>query len=198
MNWREVRRAPLGAGKSQTQTRDDDDKLWVRCDSCQDILYRKDFEKNLNVCEKCGHHHPIDPISRLDALMDEGYQLNKSALWSSNPLDFTDTKPYAERLEKLQRKLGDQEALIVAHGHICGVETHVAVFDYRFMGGSMGAVVGEKLAQMFLKAARLKQPAVVFSSSGGARMQEGIVSLLQMAKVCVALDQMKSTGVPMI
>ncbi|MFK7871715.1 MAG: acetyl-CoA carboxylase, carboxyltransferase subunit beta [Oligoflexales bacterium] len=197
MNWSDVKRAPLGSRKPQSQTLAKD-HLWLRCTECSEILYRKDFEKNLRVCDKCDHHSFLPPEQRLRDLLDEGYRVIDDDLWSQDPLKFKDTQDYAIRLKKMKEKGATNEAVVAAEGNLHGISLQVGVFDFQFMGGSMGAVAGEKLARIFLRAAEKKQPAVVFSASGGARMQEGALSLMQMAKTCVALDAMKSKGCPMI
>jgi len=173
--------------------------LWTKCLDCGTILYRLEIEKNYFVCLKCNFHFAIPARKRLELLLDlDSFQEFDADLRSSNPLQFHDQKSYADRLVAAQKKTGEQEAMIWGEGTIEGFRTSLAVFEFQFLGGSMGAVVGEKLTRNFEHALKHKIPAIVFSSSGGARMQEGIFSLMQMAKSCAALNRLKEAGIPYV
>ncbi|MDB2447415.1 acetyl-CoA carboxylase carboxyl transferase subunit beta, partial [bacterium] len=177
MAWGDVEKAPL----QKSQKRDAPDGLWVKCKSCKKAIFRTDFEQNQNVCMVCQHHYPIDPKKRMDKFLDRGsFEEFNSELESPDPLNFTDTKSYKARLEVSQKKTARKDAIITGRGTIKEMPVLVGVMDFGFMGGSMGSVVGEKIARLLLKAASEKIPAIMFSSSGGARMQEGILSLMQM------------------
>ena len=171
--------------------------LWLRCDGCREIVYSKELERNLRICPKCGFHFRIDAPARIALLIDE--ELPKSLfddVVPADPLSFSDTKRYADRLKAYQKALGVNDAVIVVAGSIEGLPILLAVMDYRFMGGSMGSVVGEKLTRAAEVALERKCPLVIVSASGGARMQEGILSLMQMAKISAALMRLREAGVP--
>ena len=175
------------------------DGLWIKCKNCKSVIYRKDFEQNQNVCVKCQHHYPIDPLKRMEKFLDRGtFEEFNEDLESSDPLNFTDTLAYKNRLDSSQKKRGRKDAIITGSGEIAGRRVLLGVMDFGFMGGSMGCVVGEKIAQLLLRAAAEKVPAIIFSSSGGARMQEGILSLMQMGKTCAALAKCRENSVPFI
>jgi acetyl-CoA carboxylase carboxyl transferase subunit beta len=170
--------------------------LWVKCDSCKEIVYKKEVDKNLKVCPKCNYHFRISSRERLKLLADEGsfteFDVN---LLTGNPLDFKDTIPYKDRIKENQKKSGLKEAVISGEAIIKGYPLSVVVMDFSFMGGSMGSVVGEKVSRAAERALGKKQPLVTVSSSGGARMQEGIFSLMQMAKVSAAIGKLKDNGI---
>lgn len=197
MAWLKIRKAPIQKGAPER--RETSDNLWYKCVACLEIIYHSDFKRNQYVCTSCGHHFPITPHERLDRFFDDG-QFSElfGDLKSTNPLRFKDTKDYSERLAASFAKTGRTSAVLAAQGNLLGSKIFVGVFDFRFLGGSMGAVEGEKLARLFRMGAEQGVPVVVFSASGGARMQEGIVSLMQMAKTCAGLSAMRNAGVPLI
>jgi acetyl-CoA carboxylase carboxyl transferase subunit beta len=171
--------------------------LWVRCDGCREVIFARELEKNLRICPKCSHHFRIDADQRIALLLDEtpGRELF-AGIRPADPLGFVDTKRYTDRLQAYQKALGVADAVRVVEGAIEGVPVVLAVMDYRFMGGSMGSVVGEKIARAAERAAEEKSSLVVVSASGGARMQEGVLSLLQMAKISAALGRLRAAGRP--
>ena len=173
--------------------------LWLRCDGCREIVYAKELEKNLRICPKCGHHFRIDAPARLALLADAGTVSELFAGVSpSDPLQFSDTKAYVDRLKAYQKALGVRDAVVVVEAEIESAPVVLAVMDYRFMGGSMGSVVGEKLTRAAERALETRQPLVIVSASGGARMQEGVLSLMQMAKISAALARLRAAGLPYI
>jgi acetyl-CoA carboxylase carboxyl transferase subunit beta len=170
--------------------------LWVKCDSCKEIVYKKEVDKNLKVCPKCNYHFRISARERLKLLADEGSFTEFDVdLLSGNPLDFKDTISYKDRIKENQKKSGLKEAVISGEAIIKGCPVSLVVMDFSFMGGSMGSVVGEKVSRAAERALGKKQPLVTVSSSGGARMQEGIFSLMQMAKVSAAIGKLKDNGI---
>ena len=173
--------------------------LWLRCDGCREIVYSKELERNLRICPKCGYHFRIDAPARIALLLDEAEPKTLfDEVVPADPLGFADTKRYADRLKAYQKALGVADAAIVVAGAIEEIPVVLAVMDYRFMGGSMGSVVGEKLTRAAEAARDRKRPLVIVSASGGARMQEGILSLMQMAKISAALMRLREAGVPYI
>ncbi len=175
------------------------DNLWHKCTNCGQMLFHRDLDKDLRVCQHCGHHMLLPGPQRLEMLFDDGeYQTIELPDTVSDPLKFRDRKRYTERLKEAQGKTGRVDALTVAHGRMGGVGVVIAVLDFEFMGGSMGIAVGEGL----LSAARLavvqKAPLVTVVSSGGARMQEGILSLMQMARTTIAVEEVREAGLPYI
>ena len=169
----------------------------MKCDSCRNIIYSRELDRNARVCPKCGHHFRIDAPARIKLLLDSdpSQELFRGIL-PMDPLRFVDTKSYRERLDSYSERFGIEEAVIVVKGEIEGIKVILVVMDYRFMGGSMGSVVGEKITRAIEAAQRHKLPLIVVSASGGARMQEGVLSLLQMAKVCAALSRLRDTSQP--
>ncbi len=173
--------------------------LWLRCDGCREIVYSKELERNLRICPKCGFHFRIDAPARIALLLDEAQPKTLfDEVVPADPLGFADTKRYADRLKAYQKALGVSDAVMVVAGAIEEIPVVLAVMDYRFMGGSMGSVVGEKLTRAAEVAHDRKRPLVIVSASGGARMQEGILSLMQMAKISAALMRLREAGVPYI
>ncbi|WP_456397918.1 acetyl-CoA carboxylase, carboxyltransferase subunit beta [Desulfurobacterium sp.] len=173
--------------------------LWIKCNECKNLLFRGELEKNLMVCPKCGFHFPMDARERLHSLFDRGeYEELDIELEPGDILGFKDRKPYTERLASAQRKTGLKDAVVNARGEIGGIKTYVTCFDFKFMGGSMGSVVGEKITRNIERAAEEGIPFICISSSGGARMQEGVISLMQMAKTSAALARLEERGVPYI
>ncbi|MBI5049232.1 MAG: acetyl-CoA carboxylase carboxyltransferase subunit beta, partial [Deltaproteobacteria bacterium] len=173
--------------------------LWVKCEFCGEIIYKKEIEKNLDVCPKCNYHFKINAQKRLSLILDEGSFVEFDAgLESVDVLDFKDMKKYKDRLRVSQKTLLRKDALLCGDGQINGQKVMVAAFEFEFMGGSMGAVVGEKIARLVESAIDKNCGVIIFSSSGGARMQEGIISLMQMAKTCAALGKFRKAGLPYI
>jgi len=173
--------------------------LWVKCPGCTQIIYNKDLDKNLQVCPKCGHHFRINAAERLRALFDEGtWTEHFQNLTSNDPLKFTDTKPYRNRLKETIGKTGMKDAVIIATGRLDGLHVVVAAMEYSFIGGSMGVVVGEKITRAIEMAIDGRKPVIIVSCSGGARMMEGALSLMQMAKVSAALAKLDRERLPFI
>ncbi|MGH7855980.1 MAG: acetyl-CoA carboxylase, carboxyltransferase subunit beta [Candidatus Binatia bacterium] len=171
--------------------------LWTRCDGCREIIYSKELDKNLRICPKCSHHFRIDVEARLRLLLDEGTPRELFAgIRPADPLGFVDSKRYVDRLKAYQKALGVADAVRVVEGELDALSVVVAAMDYRFMGGSMGSVVGEKIALAAEHAVDTRRPLVVVSASGGARMQEGVLSLMQMAKISAALGRLRAARLP--
>ena len=171
--------------------------LWVKCPSCSQVLYHKDLVANLQVCPKCAHHFRMNAADRLAMLFDGGQWTEHDAdLRSVDPLQFTDTKPYRDRLAAAIRSTGRNDAVVTATGQIDGVPASVAAMEYAFIGGSMGVVVGEKITRAIERGLEHRAPVVVVCCSGGARMMEGTLSLMQMAKISAALGRLDRAGLP--
>jgi acetyl-CoA carboxylase carboxyl transferase subunit beta len=170
--------------------------LWVKCDGCKEIVYKKEIEKNLKICPKCNYHFRIGARERLKLLVDDGSFIEMDEnLISVDPLHFKDSISYKERLKENHQRSGLKEAVISGDALISGYATSLVIMDFSFMGGSMGSVVGEKVSRAAERAVEKKQPLVAVSSSGGARMQEGIFSLMQMAKVSAAVGRLRDSGI---
>ena len=174
------------------------DNLWHKCPSCGAMLFHRDLEEQLHVCQHCGHHMRLDPARRLKMLFDPGYQVIELPKVLVDPLKFRDQKRYTDRLKEAQSKTGRQDAIVVAHGKINGQGAVVAVFDFNFMGGSMGMAVGEGLLAAARQAVSQQVPLLAIPSSGGARMQEAILSLMQMPRTVIAVEMVKEAGLPYI
>src|ERR1700691_811386 len=173
--------------------------MWIKCDSCRAIIWKKDLEANWEVCPKCEHHFRLDARRRLELLLDDDRWTEHDAdLASSDPLDFTDTKPYALRLKQAEEKLGMKDAILTVEGKIEGRPVICCSMEFGFIGGSMGAVVGEKGARAIERSLAPKIPLIMLLCSGGARMMEGVVSLMQLAKVSAALARLDEAGLPFI
>jgi acetyl-CoA carboxylase carboxyl transferase subunit beta len=173
--------------------------LWVKCPGCSQVIYNKDLASNLSVCPKCRHHFRLSAGERLRMLFDdEAWEELDKDLVSTDPLHFTDTKPYRERLEKTMSASGLKDAVRTGRGRIEGIETMVAAMEYAFIGGSMGVVVGEKITRAIERAIVDRLPMVIVCCSGGARMMEGALSLMQMAKVSAALARLDRARLPFI
>ena len=173
--------------------------LWVKCPKCENVLYRAELERNLHVCPKCGHHMRIGARERLKHLFDAGTAQEIAA--EVSPIDilgFRDQKKYRDRISQAQKATGEKDALIMMVGEVEGLQMVAGAFEFKFMGGSMGSVVGEKFVRGVNKALELQCPFVVFSASGGARMQESLFSLMQMAKTSAALGRLREAGLPFI
>jgi acetyl-CoA carboxylase carboxyl transferase subunit beta len=181
------------------QKKDVPDNLWEKCPGCSAMLFKRDMEDNMHVCRHCGCHLKMPPVKRLESLFDNGnYKDVAVPKVVTDPLKFRDQKKYADRLKDAQNKTKRQDAIIVGEGTVDGVKTVIAVFDFAFMGGSMGLGVGEALVTAARRAVATKSALVVLPASGGARMQEGMLSLMQMPRSIIAADQVKDAGLPYI
>ncbi|MGE3623518.1 MAG: acetyl-CoA carboxylase, carboxyltransferase subunit beta [Bdellovibrionales bacterium] len=175
------------------------DNLWEKCPGCSAMLFRRELEENLNVCRHCGHHLRLDAVKRLETLFDDGiYQVIDVPKVPVDPLRFRDQKRYSDRLRDAQHKTGRPDAIIVAEGTMGGIKSVVAVFDFAFMGGSMGMAVGEAILIAARRAVMSHAPLIAIPSSGGARMQEGALSLMQLPRTIIAVDEVKAAGLPYI
>ena len=172
--------------------------LWTKCGACSQPIFKADLETNLQVCPKCGYHFRLDARSRIENLLEPGYQLVDLELRSTDPLRFTDLKPYKRRLEEAQKKTGLNDAIINAVGHIGAQPVVLSVMEYAFIGGSMGAVVGETIARAIDRSLSTRHPLIIVAASGGARMMEGIASLMQLAKISAGLGRLDDAKVPYI
>ena len=172
--------------------------LWMKCESCRAIVFRKDLEENLLVCPKCQFHFRMSGKRRLELLLDGKWTEHDAAMVSTDPLKFVDTKPYASRIKDAQKKLGLNDAVITAEGQLSGRPVICCAMEFAFIGGSMGAAVGEKVTRAIEMAMETRQPLIVVSCSGGARMMEGTISLMQLAKVSAALARLDDEKLPYI
>src|SRR5256885_7760090 len=173
--------------------------LWVKCDGCRQIIWKKDLEENLNVCPKCDEHFRIDARTRLAQLIDDNqYETFDGDIASTDPLKFVDLKPYSSRLKQAQQDTGLKDAVINAQGKLMGRPVVASVMEYAFIGGSMGAVVGEAITRAVERAVEKQMPLLIVSASGGARMMEGVISLMQLAKISAALARLDKAKVPFI
>ena len=185
--------------KTERRTRSVPEGLWIKCPACDAVLYRAELERNLQVCPKCAHHMRIGARDRLQRFLDPGTGRELAAdVEPEDPLKFRDSKKYRDRLTAAQKTVGEKDALIVMAGAVKGVETVACAFEFRFLGGSMGSVVGERFVRGAEHCLEHRVPLVCFSSSGGARMQEGLLSLLQMSKTSAALARMAQARLPFI
>jgi len=187
---------PDGNGDEEKRVRTEG--LWTKCPSCRQAIFNPDLQANLNVCPKCQHHFKMGARQRLDLLLDAGYQIVDGGLRSTDPLNFVDLKPYKQRLKKAQEETGLDDAIVNAIGQLGPHGVVISAMEYSFIGGSMGAVVGETIARAVDRARITRRPLIVVAASGGARMMEGIVSLMQMAKISTALAQLDDARVPYI
>jgi acetyl-CoA carboxylase carboxyl transferase subunit beta len=173
--------------------------LWVKCENCRQIIWKKDLEENMNVCPKCDKHFRIDARTRLAQLLDDNqYETFDGDIVSTDPLKFVDLKPYSSRLKQAQEDTGLNDAVINAHGKLLRRPVVVSAMEYAFIGGSMGAVVGEAITRAVERAADTRMPLIIVSASGGARMMEGVISLMQLAKISAALARLDRAKVPFI
>jgi acetyl-CoA carboxylase carboxyl transferase subunit beta len=187
-------KGPASSAKGPART----EGLWVKCDSCNEIIYRQELEQNLMVCPRCGHHFPLAARARLAATLDEGsFEELDADLAPSDPLGFADSKKYRDRLRALEKSSPEsKEAFVSGVGRVQGHPVAVGAFAFDFMGGSMGSVVGEKVTRLFERAHARNSAALIFCASGGARMQEGILSLMQMAKTSAAVARFRENRRP--
>ena len=172
--------------------------LWQKCDGCRQIIWKKDLEANSSVCPKCGHHFRINAHARIKLLLDGDFEVFDDDLASADPLQFVDKQPYSDRLKKAQQATGAADALVAVAGQLNGRKVQVCAMEYAFIGGSMGLVVGEKIARAIERSMERHEPLIIVSASGGARMQEGAVSLMQLAKISSALMRLDEARVPYI
>jgi acetyl-CoA carboxylase carboxyl transferase subunit beta len=198
MSWFNRKKKPL-SGEAETKKSQMPEGIWTKCKNCDEIIYSKEIERNLNVCPKCDYHFRISARERIDLVLDEGsFAEIDAGMESVDFLGFKDSKKYKDRIKAALAKAGGGDAIICGGGTIEGLPVVVGVFDFSFMGGSMGSVVGEKITRALEKGLQEKCPVIVFSSSGGARMQESILSLMQMAKTSAVLAKLKAAGIPFI
>ncbi len=187
------------AGSANKQKKGVPEGVWDKCPDCTSVLYLPELQRNLHVCPKCGHHFPLTGRNRLNAFLDEENRIELAAdLESTDILKFKDTKKYKDRIGQAQKTSGEKSAMVVMRGQLHSMPIVAAAFVYNFIGGSMGAVVGEKFVHAVDAAIEYKTPLVCFSASGGARMQESLISLLQMAKTSAALKRYSELGLPFI
>jgi len=199
MSWLEKLLPPKIQQTDPSERRQVPEGLWIKCPSCETVLYKTDLEKNLNVCPKCAQHHRIGARARLDAFLDpEGrFEIGQEVL-AVDALKFKDSRKYAERLKDALEHTGETDALVVMGGALMSLPIVVACFEFEFMGGSMGSVVGERFVRGVTAAIEQKTPFVSFTATGGARMQEGLLSLMQMAKTNAALTRLAKARLPYI
>ena len=196
MNW--ISEWALPKIKTLFGSREVPENLWHKCPECEQMIFQTDLDKNLRVCPHCGHHMRLSARQRLDATFDEGWQKIELPKAPADPLRFRDQRRYSERLRDAQAKSGMDDAVLVGHGAIEGQRSVVAAFEFAFMAGSMGAGVGEALVTAARLAVLQDAPLIVFASSGGARMQEGAVSLMQMPRTVIATQMVKDAGLPFL
>src|SRR5450755_3972871 len=196
MAWFRKEKKPKEAVEKQTAI---PEGLWVKCDDCKEIVYKKEVEANYNVCPKCGYHFRLDARQRFELLFDDNkFKEFAMDIRSGDPLEFRDTKRYRDRLRVYEQRVGKGDAVLCAEGKLDGLSVVICAMEYAFMGGSMGSVVGEKITLAIERALEKKEPIIIVSCSGGARMQEGILSLMQMAKVSAALARLAEAKLPFI
>jgi acetyl-CoA carboxylase carboxyl transferase subunit beta len=185
---------PPAEGERRVRT----EGLWLKCEGCRQIIWRKALEQNLHVCPKCGYHFRIDAVTRLRLLFDGEWETYDDSMVSTDPLEFVDARPYKERLAAMREATNLNDAVISAGGTLNGRPVYICALELKFIGGSMGAVVGEKITRAIERAIANRTPLIIVSASGGARMQEGAVSLMQMAKISAALMRLDEARVPYI
>src|SRR5438552_1740057 len=195
MTWFKRERKPMEA---VDQKRVVTEGLWIKCTGCKEALWKKDLEGNLQVCPKCSYHYKITAYDRIQLLMDPGWTEQDASLYSTDPLEFKANKPYKDSLKSLPKKVGVLEAVVTVQGKMDDIPVVLSAMEYNFIGGSMGSVVGEKITRAIERALEDKSALVVISCSGGARMQEGALSLMQMAKISSALAHLDKERLPYI
>ena len=200
MSWLDKIPQKIQRAVGAVQRKNVPEGLWSKCESCLTVLYRSDLETNAEVCPKCSHHNRIGARARLNHLLDPDEKRVEigANIEPIDPLKFKDSKSYADRIKAAQKEGGEKDALIVMEGKIHGMNVVAAAFEFKFMGGSMGAVVGERFVRGIDAAIKLKAPFICISASGGARMQEGLLSLMQMAKTSAALTKLSQAKLPYI
>jgi len=186
-------------GKDRREELKPSEQLWTKCNSCNELIYRKVIERNLQVCPKCNYHFQIPARRRIESVADPGTFVEYDAnIISTDPLDFKDSKRYPSRIKESQEKTGHKDAIMCGEARIEGQPAMIGIFEFNFMGGSLGSVVGEKIARLIEQAVEKKVSVIIFCASGGARMQEGILSLMQMAKTSAALAKLHEARIPYI
>ena len=198
MVWFKREKKPIEAATPPDERRVRTEGLWIKCDSCRAIVWKKDLESNWQVCPKCQHHFKLGAARRLELLLGADWVEHDAELASTDPLRFVDTKPYSVRLEEAQKRLGMADAILTAEGVLNGRPIICCSMEFAFIGGSMGAVVGEKVTRAIELAISKRVPLVIVSCSGGARMMEGTISLMQLAKVAAALARLDEARLPYI
>ena len=198
MSWFKREKKSIDQATPPEERRVRTEGLWVKCESCRAIVFRKDLEENLLVCPKCQFHFKMNSKRRLALLLDGRWTEHDAGMVSTDPLKFVDTKAYAKRIKETQKKLGMNEAIITAEGQLNARPVICCAMEFGFIGGSMGAVVGEKVTRAIEMAIATRQPLIVVSCSGGARMMEGTISLMQLAKVSAALARLDEAKLPYI
>ena len=197
MNWfADI--TPPGIKKIFRHRDDTNGGLWAKCAACEEMVFERDLDAAQRVCPACGHHMAITPRARLDALLGEGWEKIELPTVPDDPLKFRDTKPYATRLREYRRKTGERDALLIGKGQVGAVPVVAVVQDFAFMGGSMGMGLGEGLIRAAENAVAARAPLIVFTASGGARMQEGILSLMQMPRSTIAVQMVREAGLPYV
>jgi acetyl-CoA carboxylase carboxyl transferase subunit beta len=196
MSWFKRESADVdGSGEKKVKT----EGLWVKCEACRKIIWKKDLDANGNVCPHCARHFRVNARTRLTQLFDEGrYELFDANLRSTDPLKFSDLKPYADRLKRARKETGLNDAIVNAKGKLNGRPVMISALEYAFIGGSMGAVMGETITRAIERALQERVPLIIVSASGGARMMEGSISLMQLAKISAALAKLDAAGIPYI
>lgn len=199
MSWFKKKEELEKEAKDKREEQRFSDDLWIKCNSCNQMIYRKMIEQNFQVCPKCNYHFPIPARKRIENLVDPGTFIEYDEdMVSSDPLEFKDTKRYPHRIKESQEATGLKDAIICGEGRIEGQPVMIGIFEFNFMGGSLGSVVGEKITRLIERAIEKRTGVVIFCASGGARMQEGILSLMQMAKMSAALARLHEAGLPYI
>ncbi|MBI4924689.1 MAG: acetyl-CoA carboxylase carboxyltransferase subunit beta [Bdellovibrio sp.] len=199
MTWFEDLKTPKIKQEPEQRISKVPEGLWIKCTCCGEILQSKILKENLNVCLECGFHFRLSAIERIELLVDENsFEEYSDNLVTNDPLNFDDLKPYRERLKQAAEKTSLRDAIITGRAKLGGFMYYLGVFEFKFMGGSMGIVVGEKVSLLFEKALQERLPVVIVSATGGARMQEGILSLMQMAKTASLIYRMRQEGIPYI
>ncbi len=198
MSWFKKEKGPISSTKEEDKTVRTEG-LWTKCDGCRAIIWKKDLDANSMVCPKCNHHFKVHALERLRMLFDDGaFQTLHTDLFSNDPLQFIDRQPYSTKLKSARKATGLNDAVVNALGKFGGRDTLICAMEYNFIGGSMGSVVGEMVTLAIEKAAHDRLPLIIVSASGGARMHEGVLSLMQMAKVSAALGRLDDARVPYI
>jgi len=197
VSW--LNQAAKGIRALTSQKKDIPDNLWRKCPRCSEVLYHRELDRNLWVCGACGHHLPFTTEQYIGLLVDEGtWQETHRGITSTDALEFKDSKRYKDRIKASTQGTGKEDAVVTGRGEIGRIPVSMALMDFAFMGGSMGSVVGEKIARALLDALRYREAALVLSRSGGARMQESLLSLMQMAKTSAVLARLRNEGVPYV
>jgi acetyl-CoA carboxylase carboxyl transferase subunit beta len=199
MTWFKKREEEEKEPKEKREALDLSEQLWIKCNSCNEIIYRKVIERNFQVCPKCNYHFQIPARKRIECVVDPNTFIEYDAgLISGDPLEFKDLKRYSHRIKKSQEETGQNDAILCGEGKIDDKPTLLGIFEFNFMGGSLGSVVGEKITRLIERAIEKRMGVIIFCASGGARMQEGILSLMQMAKTSAALAKLHEEGIPYI